>query len=1023
MKALFSILLLICTALTQAQQGFTFSRFTTEDNSGLSSNVVSSIYQDEKGFIWVGNANGLQRFDGNKFIRFDTDKKGSDVLPYSAVTQIIPVDTGKLILNFGSLKEIGIFNIADFSYKKVAIKPARSLTASADFLLWKDSKGELYLNVFQYGVLHYNKRQNAFIEDKPFPFPTGYTPALNGVYDDVLKQQVWFVCEKGICVYDRGSRQMWYRDYNPQRLPILNNETVQDRPSEIFIDRSRRFWIFGWPLKANSQVKYCLDSTGNYLHKDTAGLNKGPIGYTEYTHFFETVRSGLWIYGVGNLFNWDKNNQRFYFTKSSTGTGVNSIEYDNIHQVLEDRDGNIWIASDKGLYFTPYGSGTFSVINLLFNETTHQRNITDILEMPDGELWFSSWGEGVIALDASFKEKQIPLYNTAPPIDWPELSRNSVILTWNLHRQQSTGNVLIGCANGGLLIYNPANKTTEYLLPPAVNHSTIRFITEDALGQIWLGTQSGRLVKWNKDGFTLVQNIGTIIYKIFIDKQGVIWLATQEKGLYALDGKSGKVIKQYTANGGPGSLYSNTGWDVEQLNDSTIVYGAGALNFINKKTGKVRQLRYEDGLPSNSVKRLRMDSDGFLWIITSNGLSRYNPFRDRITTYGRKDGITLAAKTTTADYLSRDNYIVFGGSNAVMLFKPSLFATNQAPPDVIITDFRIFNQFIPVDSLLKESKIKLSSDNNSFSIYFSSLSYQQRDRLTYYFKMEGIDKDWTEADGVLFQSYSLLPPGEYTFKVYAENVEGIRSAHTTEFHIVIKPPFWRTKWFISTAFFLLLLLIYFLHSERVNRLLAVEKLRNRVARDLHDDMGSALSTINILSAMAKSKMSTDAVKTASYISKISDNSQRMMEAMDDIVWSIKPSNDSMQKVVARMREFATSVLEAKDILLHFSVAEEVHDIKLNMEARRDFFLIFKEALNNAAKYSKATEVWIEIALQNRQLSFTIKDNGIGFDVAKADSGNGLGNMQKRADGVNGKIRISSKEGDGTLVRLTIPASF
>ena len=319
-------------------------------------------------------------------------------------------------------------------------------------------------------------------------------------------------------------------------------------------------------------------------------------------------------------------------------------------------------------------------------------------------------------------------------------------------------------------------------------------------------------------------------------------------------------------------------------------------------------------------------------------------------------------------------------------------------------------------------QIKLTPDENSFSIYFSSLSFQQRDRLTYYFKMEGVDKDWQVADGVYFQNYALLPPGDYIFKVYAENVEGIRSANTTEFRITIKPPFYRTRWFISTIFFLVLLFIYLVHRERVNKLLAVEKIRNRVARALHDDMGSTLSTINILSSMAKSKMNSDPVKTATYISKISDNSQRMMEAMDDIVWSIKPSNDSMQRVTARMREMATSVLEAKDITLHFTVDEEVFDVKLNMEARRDFFLIFKEALNNAAKYAKATEVWVNIALQNRQLSFTIKDNGIGFDVSRADGGNGLGNMQKRADGVNGKLRIRSTAGQGTEVRLTVPIS-
>ena len=571
------------------------------------------------------------------------------------------------------------------------------------------------------------------------------------------------------------------------------------------------------------------------------------------------------------------------------------------------------------------------------------------------------------------------------------------------------------------MIYDPSIKKTKYLLPPECNFSNINYISQDNNGVIWLCTRGGRLIKYADEKFTVVLDIETIIYKIFIDKEGWLWLSTSGKGLYAVNPVNGKILQHYTANNSNNSLYANIGKDIEQLNDSIIVFGAGALNFINKRTGAVRLLRYEDGLPSNNVERLRMDRSGFLWIITYNGLCRYNPNNNRITPYGPKDGIVLGEQTNAADFESRDGKIIFAGANAVIMFEPSVFLNAQKPPDVTITDFKIFNQYIPVDSLIQYPEVKLQSDQNSFSIYFASLSFKQRDKLTYYYKMDGVDKGWIKADRSYYVNYSLLPPGKYIFNVYCENIEGISSSKVTSMQIYIRPPFWLTWWFLSSILFVIAVLIYAVHQLRLNKLLAVENLRHRVARDLHDDMGSTLSTINILSSMAKAKMNTDMVRTSEYLSKISENSQRMMEAMDDIIWSIKPSNDSMHRIAARMREFATSVLEAKDIDLEFVVKEEVYDVKLNMEARRDFFLVFKEAINNAAKYSSAQKVCVTVSMKDRRLSLVVKDNGIGFNVKDENNdGNGLGNMQKRTDHMNGRLNIQSKPGAGTTVIIILP---
>ena len=1017
-KCLFSLLALLHFSAIHAQQRMAFTRIKADDGSGLASNAVQSLFQDKKGFMWVGTANGLQRFDGTKFISFRTGKPGSDQLPQSAITQIVDAGNGKLMLSCASIREFGIFDPANFTYHKINLSTNEPMPPRAQFRIWRSSDGKIFMNVLKYGILYYDSAAKAFVENPFFKLPKGWLPNMNAAFEDSTRKQIWIGCDSGICVYDKSARAVWTHKNNPRQIPLLKNESCNTLTTSVYLDKQQRFWMIGWGSKG--QFISCFNrNSGEPLPTDTSGLHTGPVGYTEYAHLYETSRGGFWIYGMGVLFNWDNQLKRFDFNKSDIRNDEVSINYEHVYQVMEDKDGSIWIATDRGLFFTAVNSDEFSVINLIFGNDKENVTITDILELPNGKLWFTSWGSGVRSVDQFMRPIKNGLYKQAPPPQW----KGTAKLTWTMCRQRSTGHIWVGCNEGLLLQHDPEKQTTKYLQPAAFNKSTVRYITEDIFGHIWFGTQAGKLIRYNNDSFHVVLDIGTIIYKVFIDRQGWMWLATHEKGLYAVNPFNGQILQHYTsapASGTRNRLYSNTGYDIEQLNDTIIVYGAGALNFINKKSGSVRLLTNEDGLPSNNVSRLRMDHEGFLWIITTSGLCRYNPKNNRITSYGKKDGIILAEQAATADFACKNGSLVFGGSNAVVMFQPTVFFNTAPPPDVAITDFRLLDAFYPVDSLLNRPIIKLAHNQNTFSIYFSSLSYMQRDKLTYYYQMEGIDKAWKKAERIDYETFSLLPPGKYTFRVYCENLEGLRSKHTTEIRIYISPPFWRTWWFRFSILFIVALIVYDLHNARVKRLLEVEKLRNKVARDLHDDMGSTLSTINILSSMAKSKMNTDQVKTSEYLSKITDNSQRMMEAMDDIVWSIKPSNDNMQKITARMREFATNVLEARDIGLKFEVDEKVYDEKLNMESRRDFFLVFKEAVNNAAKYSKATLVEVLVNINGRRLILEVKDNGVGFDPAEADGGNGLGNMRKRAESMNGLINIHSLPGKGTSIIVKIP---
>ncbi|MFM9838053.1 MAG: ATP-binding protein [Cyclobacteriaceae bacterium] len=204
--------------------------------------------------------------------------------------------------------------------------------------------------------------------------------------------------------------------------------------------------------------------------------------------------------------------------------------------------------------------------------------------------------------------------------------------------------------------------------------------------------------------------------------------------------------------------------------------------------------------------------------------------------------------------------------------------------------------------------------------------------------------------------------------------------------------------------------------NRTKRFLEIEKVRNNIARDLHDDIGSTLSSINILSQVALTEKNGD---TQNYLERIGNQSARMMEDMGDMVWSINPRNDSMKQVVTHMREFTTEILELKNMEYHF-VEDIKEGVTLTAEQRKNLFLIFKETLNNAAKYSGAKKIDIRLQLHDNRLVLGIKDNGQGFDEQTIKTGNGLRNMRERAKEINGTISLKSGVGEGTEVELRLP---
>ncbi|HLY68729.1 MAG TPA: histidine kinase, partial [Puia sp.] len=269
--------------------------------------------------------------------------------------------------------------------------------------------------------------------------------------------------------------------------------------------------------------------------------------------------------------------------------------------------------------------------------------------------------------------------------------------------------------------------------------------------------------------------------------------------------------------------------------------------------------------------------------------------------------------------------------------------------------------------------------------------------------------------------YANLAPGNYVFKVKSKNRDGVETKRITYLHIIINPPWQKTWWAYLLWIFILASIFYTVYDYRKKSRNELSRVRQKIATDLHDDIGSTLNSISVYSEIAGKQLQSNTENAKDLLNKMGASSRNMIDTMNDIVWAINPKNDQFENIVQRMQYFAGELLSGKNILLQFEVQEKVKSIKLPMEKRKNFYLIFKEAINNAYKYSNGKTVNVSITADLNILLMIIADDGIGFDTNKKGSaGNGLENMETRAKEISARLHIMSWQTNGTRVELRMP---
>jgi signal transduction histidine kinase/ligand-binding sensor domain-containing protein len=599
----------------------------------------------------------------------------------------------------------------------------------------------------------------------------------------------------------------------------------------------------------------------------------------------------------------------------------------------------------------------------------------------DGDWWVAG-GEGLYRFPAlaSFERitsaRPLRVYAVADGLAAPQVRRLF---------EDSRGDLWIAThgATFGLTRWNRASGTLQDMtrvagLPP-VDREWPHAIGEDAAGNVWIGLTSG--VARHRDGafvfFSAREGLpsGTV-GSIHRDRAGRLWLGSAHGGLVRVDGHDDpapRFASFTTAHGLSGDRIDAI---TEDLHGRIYVATGRGIDQLDPEAGRVRHFGAADGLaPGNVIKAYR-DRHGTLWFGTHGGLSRFSP----------------------------------GPPEPV------------APPVIQITGLRVAGHGRPV-SALGEREVTLPDLTQAASqlrVEFVAFGFAPGERLRYQYRLDGAGGDWGPPTPERSISYASLSPGRYRLEARAINADGAVSPAPAVVRFVVLRPMWQRWWFLGLAALAAGAVGWALHRSRLLRVVELERVRTRIATDLHDDVGADLTRIAILSEVARRQFGAAEPAAEARLASIAGIARDSVAAMSDIVWAVSPGRDTLREVLRKMRDYAEGVLEGRDVELSLRLPDEAPDLTLGVDVRRDLYLIFKEALNNAVRHSRCGRVAIALRLDGGRLVLDVSDDGRGFAADAGSEGNGLGNMRRRARRHGAALDVRSAPGRGTAVRLVLP---
>lgn len=996
---LFVLFLLLNTNLWSQSQSPIFSRI--DKLKGAVTSFPMDVVVDKDYRYWIATFNGLIEYNGNGYKTYQMPFYQNQSLGSAYLFRLFFENDSMLWIAHGS--GVAKFNIYKKQFELVPI-PHMPMSTSLNFIeTFMDSEGKLFFISTQLNLLYYDAKEAVV---KPFEAidlkQTGFIYKISESKDH---KYYLLHAKKGLKLYDKALKKIVEQTECPAEYKWTFKKEFKGTVNDC-VEIGELKYISIQDSASNLYTVLQFDEAKNEIKALPTKSNKGRL-------LFVDSNSKLWIYGFGGkdeAFLHDPVSGKS-FPLPDKEKNSSEVDFTLCYMVMEDHEKNIWLCTNTGLLtYNPYQSD-YTIIS-----KSLPKNIYSYIEQVDSvTIWFGTLYNGIYEYkvrDGRFTNHNFLKTTRDQDFNdiWQILCTRKNDLIWILHQ------------NGKLSRFDVKTKQFTHYRDSIFREEDMSYADDDA-GNHFFVTISGRVIVYNpdRDKFQFYLDLREVrglpedieVSDVLATGNKVLLIATTGHGLIKLDTKT-RAFKIFKVDPDkPNSLRSNMINLLKRFDKEHVFAGTTNGIFSYKiRTDSIHNYNYNDQFNLGFVYQLCPDKNkDYLYFIGTNRMYLLNWKTKDIIDLGRKSNIERANLTELHYSLNLEKLYVISEES---IYELQVNQDNFTP--ILKPTLYSLESYDKVFSIKNDGEIFLGKTYTSFRISFGASTYKFKDDLEYYYSFD--NNDWVPAltNEIAFSN---IRGGDHVFKLKLV-YKGNRSISSeTSLSIHIQKRFHETVWFFGLMLALALLMLYIIYKIRVNKLLAIEKLRFQLSRDLHDDMGSTLSTVNILSSIAKSKLRSDPEQSLSYLERISSTSQQMMESMDDIVWSINPMNDTMDKLVNKMRAFAGGILEPLQIDLQLLCDDSVDHLKLNMAGRRDFYLIFKEAINNAAKYSACTRIKVEMFLKGKMLHLKIRDNGVGFVTEGNTEGNGLGNMKKRAGNLKAKLSIESVPGEGTAIELIV----